>query len=256
MKKEQATYHGIFDTEIFEGELNLHKYPWHFHEAYTVVMVDEGAMEYFFRNGDVCVHTGNIFIVNPFVAHYNKALNDESCRYKAMFLPIWLFNPSRSGNSIVYLEKVPNDGLYQELGQLFEKLKNVSEGADYLIVINQVKELLFSNFTHKVESLPVIARVKPALQFIHQHLDEKLTIAQLAAACNLSHYHFQRIFKNSVGLTVNAYLQQCRMERGRALLRSGTSPVTTSLESGFFDQSHFYKQFKKMWVLTPAYLTK
>jgi len=80
MAQEQATYREIFDTEIFEGELSQHKYPWHFHEAYTVVMGDEGAMKYVFRDGVIYVSSGEVFVINPYVAHYNSAVNNQTCR--------------------------------------------------------------------------------------------------------------------------------------------------------------------------------
>lgn len=256
MANEQAAYRQIFDTEIFEGELSLHKYPWHFHEAYTVVMVDEGAMKYVFRDGTVTVNSGQVFVVNLFVAHYNNTADNRNCRYRVMFLPVWLFNPPDGESTVKYFERTVNAELYAEIRNLFEKLKNADEEEAYLAVVKDIGALLVSGFSVKTGSLASTERIEPALHFIHQHLDEKLTIAQLAIECNLSHSHFQRIFKSTIGLTVTAYIQQCRMERGRDLLRKGLRPVFTSLESGFFDQSHFYKQFKKMWILTPAHLIK
>ena len=256
MAQEQATYREIFDTEIFEGELSQHKYPWHFHEAYTVVMVDEGAMKYVFRDGVINVSSGEVFVINPFVAHYNSAVNNQTCRYSVMFLPVWLFNQPGQTNGVTHFENVVNAGVFTELIGLFKRIKDVREQEGYLAAIGDIAALLVNSFRIKIESLASTKRIEPALQFIHQHLDEKLIIAQLAAECNLSHFHFQRIFKSAVGLTVTVYIQQCRMQRGRELLRKGIKPVFTSLESGFFDQSHFYKQFKKMYALTPAHLAK
>jgi len=256
MAKEQVTYHRIFDSEIFKGELSLHKYPWHFHEAYTIVMVDEGAMRYVFRNGAITVNSGQVFVVNPFAAHYNSAADNHNCKYRVMFLPLWLFNQSPQQTGVAHFENAVNADVYNELSGLFENLKDVTGEEGYFATINDIAMLLHSAFIIKTASLASTERIEPALQFIHRHLDEKLTVAQLAYECNLSHFHFQRTFKKAIGLTVTAYIQQCRMERGRELLRKGLKPVFTSLESGFFDQSHFYKQFKKMWVLTPANLNK
>lgn len=256
MKREQASYRKIFDAEIFEGALTLHKYPWHFHDSYTVIIVDSGAMKYVFRDGTVTVSDGQAFVVNPFVAHCNGALNNESCNYKVMFLPVALFNPIEEKRSIVNFDKMVNTGVCPALGGLFETLKEVTGEEEYIAIINEIAALLLANLSYQKFSPAATGRVEPALQHIRQRLDEKLTIAQLADVCKLSHFHFQRIFKKSMGLTVNAYIQQCRMELGRELLRKGLSPVFTSLESGFFDQSHFHKQFKKMYALTPAHLTK
>jgi|GEM_PF-1755217 len=256
MKKEQVSYRKIFDSEIFEGVLSSHVFPWHFHDSYTVIIVDSGAMKYFFRDDEVVVRAGDVFIVNAFTAHYNGVLNDIDCNYRVMFLPVRLFNLKEGGKRFTYFDKSVNAKTYDPIGALYEKLKTVGREADYVAIIKNIADELLNGLEYTTGSLVLNDRVEAAVLYIHQHIDEKLTIAQLADACNISHFHFQRVFKLATGLTVNAYVQQCRMERSRELLRDGIKPVTTSLESGFFDHSHFHKQFKKMYALTPAHLVK
>ncbi len=252
MKKERVTYRKIFDTEIFEGELAAHKYPWHFHDTYTVIIIDSGAMEYVFRDDRVVVKQGQVFIVNPSVAHYNSAPNNIPCAYRAMFLPTRLFNNLADKQPLIHFEQAANASVYTNISKLFEKLSLVKEVAIYNEVVNEISVQLLHHIKNKKTTLLTDSRIETAIIYIKNRLDEKLTIAQLADVCNLSHYHFQRLFKKVTGLTVNACIQQCRMEYGKELLNKGKKPVFTSLESGFFDQSHFHKQFKKMYVLTPA----
>lgn len=256
MQKEQVSYRKIFDSEIFEGVLSSHVYPWHFHDSYTIIIVDSGTMKYVFRDDEVVVNAGQVFIVNAFTAHYNGVLNNTDCSYRVMFLPVRLFNFKDDDKRFTYFDKSANAKAYTSIEALYEKLKAVENEADYRKVTIDIADELLTGLGHKTVSLLLNDRVEAAVLYICQHIDEKLTIAQLADACNISHFHFQRVFKLSTGLTVNAYIQQCRMERSRELLRDGVKPSVTSLESGFFDHSHFHKQFKKMYVLTPAHLTK
>ncbi|MCO5946881.1 AraC family transcriptional regulator [Mucilaginibacter flavidus] len=256
MKKEQVSYRKIFDSEIFEGALSSHIYPWHFHDTYTVIIIDSGAMKYVFRDDEVVVNAGQVFIINAFAAHYNGVLNDIDCNYRVMFLPVRLFNLKEDVKRFTYFDKSVSAKGYRPIGALYEKLKTVGREAAYITITKKITGELLTGLEHKTGSLVLNDRVEAAVLYIHQHIDEKLTIAQLADACNISHFHFQRVFKLATGLTVNAYIQQCRMERSRELLREGIKPVATSLESGFFDHSHFHKQFKKMYALTPAHLVK
>ncbi|MEO6977541.1 MAG: AraC family transcriptional regulator [Mucilaginibacter sp.] len=256
MQKEQVSYRKIFDAEIFEGILSSHVYPWHFHDSYTIIIVDSGAMKYIFRDDEVVVKAGQVFIVNAFTAHYNGVLNNTDCCYRVIFLPVRLFNFKDDDKRVTYFDKSANAKVYPRMRELYEKLKALESEAGYCTVINDIADELLTGHEHKTVSLLLNERVEAAILYIHQHIDEKLTIAQLAGACNVSHFHFQRLFKQSSGLTVNAYIQQCRMEHSRELLRDGVKPAATSLESGFFDHSHFHKQFKKMYALTPAHLVK
>lgn len=256
MLKEQVSYRKIFDSEIFEGVLSSHVYPWHFHDSYTVVIVDSGAMKYVFRDDEVVVSAGQVFIVNAFTAHYNGVLNDTACHYRVMFLPARLFNSNEENRHFMYFDKSVNANAYLQISELYEKLNVTENEADYSAIASSIADELLTGAKHKTANLVLNDRVEAAVLYIHQHIDEKLTVARLADACNISHFHFQRVFKMSTGLTVNEYIQQCRMERSRELLRDGVKPSATSLESGFFDHSHFHKQFKKMYALTPAHLVK
>jgi AraC-like DNA-binding protein len=51
---------------------------------------------------------------------------------------------------------------------------------------------------------------------------------------------------------VKDYIQQQRTERAKDLLQSGKRIADTDFETGYFDQSHFHKSFRKMWGATPA----
>jgi len=256
MKKEQVSYRKIFDAEIFEGTLASHVYPWHFHDSYTVIIIDSGTMKYVFRDDEVVVKAGEVFIVNAFTAHYNGVLNNIDCNYRVMFLPVRLFNSKEDNLPCTYFDKSVSINAYPQISELYESLKTAESDVDYAAITESIADELLTGLAYKTGSLVVNDRVEEAILSIHQHIDEKLTVAQLADVCNISHFHFQRVFKFATGLTVNAYIQQCRMERSRELLREGIKPAATSLESGFFDHSHFHKQFKKMYALTPAHLAK
>ena len=256
MQKEQVSYRKIFDSEIFEGVLSSHVYPWHFHDSYTVIIVDSGTMKYVFRDDEVVVNAGQVFIVNAFTAHYNGVLNNMDCCYRVMFLPVRLFNFKDDDKRFTYFDKSVSERIYPNMSFLYDKLKAVDNEWVYKPVISDISTELLTGIPYKTINMRLNERVEAAVLYIHEHIDEKLTIAQLADACNISHFHFQRVFKLSTGLTVNAYIQQCRMELSRELLREGVKPSVTSLEFGFFDHSHFHKQFKKMYALTPAHLVK
>ena len=77
-------------------------------------------------------------------------------------------------------------------------------------------------------------------------------LEELAAAVNLSPFHFARVFRRATGLPPHAWLQQRRLEQARALLRDGCAPLRVALQLGFADQSHMTRHFKRTYGLSPG----
>jgi AraC family transcriptional regulator len=98
--------------------------------------------------------------------------------------------------------------------------------------------------------------LRRAIDYIHDHLGEPLTLADLAEVVNLSPYHFARLFKQSTGRAPHQYVIQVRVEEAARLLCAGTLSVgEVAYRVGFADQSHLTRHFKSRYHLTPkAYL--
>ena len=72
--------------EIFEGEISKHEYPWHFHNCYTVVLVESGSINYEFRDINLSVDKEEVLIIEPNAIHRNTI--SQPTVYKALFLSI------------------------------------------------------------------------------------------------------------------------------------------------------------------------
>lgn len=90
-------------------------------------------------------------------------------------------------------------------------------------------------------------------QFIRQHLGERLTTRQTAAAFHLSEAYFCRRFHQLTGMTFHAYVTQLRVERAKAALRTTDARVNEiALALGFQSASHFNRAFKLIAGMTPS----
>jgi len=95
-------------------------------------------------------------------------------------------------------------------------------------------------------------KLRRAKEFIIENLEEDLSLAEIAAAADLSQYHFARAFRKSTGSTPQQYLMQQRIERAKQLLAKDDLPIVEiSLRTGFKNQSHFTTLFRKFTKLTP-----
>jgi AraC family transcriptional regulator len=95
-------------------------------------------------------------------------------------------------------------------------------------------------------------KIRQALDYIHGHFREDLSVADIARSVALSRFHFTRIFKLSTGLSPHQYILRYRVERARQLLLRGDLPIASiALETGFCDQSHFTAHFRRVHGTTP-----
>ncbi|MGF6916114.1 helix-turn-helix domain-containing protein [Paraburkholderia sp. 40] len=93
------------------------------------------------------------------------------------------------------------------------------------------------------------------IEFIDAHLDQRLTLDELAAQAQLSVPHFKALFRETLGVPVHQYVVQRRVERARTLLLQGRlSASQIALETGFAHQSHMAHWMSRLLGATPREL--
>ena len=96
------------------------------------------------------------------------------------------------------------------------------------------------------------ARAAKALTFLRTHSREQPTLAQAAAAVELSPSHFQRLFKRWVGISPKKYLQSLTLTEAQQQLRGGRSVLDTALNTGLSGSGRLHDLFVSFQSMTPA----
>lgn len=95
--------------------------------------------------------------------------------------------------------------------------------------------------------------LRRAVQFIHDHLAEDISLERLATEVSLSTCHFARMFKQSTGLSPHEYILRCRLARAKQMLfNKSVSIAQVAMLTGFCDQGHLTRSFRKHLGITPA----
>jgi AraC-like DNA-binding protein len=96
------------------------------------------------------------------------------------------------------------------------------------------------------------AKMLRARDFIVSNYSENISLTQLADLAHSSPYHFNRLFTHHVGMPPHAFHNQIRVERSKALILGGASIAQVAMQTGFFDQSHFTRYFRRIVGVTPS----
>ena len=88
---------------------------------------------------------------------------------------------------------------------------------------------------------------------LHDHVAEAVSLADLAALCGVSVFHFARAFKTSTGIAPHQFQISLRMERARLHLSRSDSPVTEiALSLGYDSSQSFSRAFRIAHRVTPS----
>ncbi|MGP4843926.1 helix-turn-helix domain-containing protein [Marinobacter sp. 1Y8] len=99
-----------------------------------------------------------------------------------------------------------------------------------------------------------LSRIEDALRFIHEHLDESLSVIALAARTGWSRWQFQRVFAAHTGLSVAQYVRELRLSRAAEQLLAGDDrQLDIALTCGFDSEISFSRSFRQMFGCTPGF---
>ena len=96
-------------------------------------------------------------------------------------------------------------------------------------------------------------QLRAVVDFIQSHLDDKVSLVALADEAHVSPFHFARQFRATVGLAPHQFVLRQRVQKSIRLLKAGKLPLAQiAVLSGFHDQAHFTRAFRRALGTTPA----
>ena len=87
--------------------------------------------------------------------------------------------------------------------------------------------------------------------YIDNHLEERITLQQIATYFGVSVSTVTQLFQRKVGITFHQFLTQKRMAAAEELIREGVPLEEVGKQVGFTDHSSFYRAFKQTHGVSP-----
>ena len=99
-----------------------------------------------------------------------------------------------------------------------------------------------------------VERVNCAIDYILQHLDQRIVLDDVARVALFSPFHFHRIFRSVAGETLRQFVRRVRLERALHLMAhdSTLSLTDIALRTGFSSSSDFSRTFRQRYGVPPS----
>jgi len=123
--------------------------------------------------------------------------------------------------------------------------------------IKKLKDRAMKDFVNAVrsqkQSVPYSKSIRKSIQYMRSHLQEKLTVKELAEAANLSVSRFSHLFSEETGMSPMAYFRMEKIESAREMLKDSEYTVyEIATILGFSSESHFIRAFREQLNVTPG----
>lgn len=144
--------------------------------------------------------------------------------------------------------------LRRELEQPSPAGKLYGQTAAQMLAVHLLRHYLAVGKTFKDPSQGLThQQMRRVMDFIQAHLGQDLSLEALAGQTGFSPYHFARLFRQTTGESPHQFVVRQRIERAQQLLEKTDVPLShIALESGFTDQSHLTRAFKRHLGQTPG----
>jgi AraC-like DNA-binding protein len=260
---EWSYYRRLADLpiEAMRAHFVRHVYDRHTHDAYLFGVTEQGVQAFRCRGSTRASAAGMIMAFNPDDPHDGHAAARDGFTYTMLHLgtdlvaDILADAQGRRAALPLFTEPVVDDGPLA--GRLRRLNALLLDGATRL----EAQELVMGAVLAMVEryaSQPIAAptprgsgapsRVRDLL---HDCFADDLSADDLARAVGLSRFQLYRQFRERYGIPPSAYLRQVRLREARRRLAEGEAIAEVAFATGFADQSHLTRWFRRTYGITP-----
>jgi AraC family transcriptional regulator of adaptative response/methylated-DNA-[protein]-cysteine methyltransferase len=95
-------------------------------------------------------------------------------------------------------------------------------------------------------------RIEAAIRYLQSHYRDQPGLDEIAAAVNVSPYHFQRLFTRWAGISPKRFLQCLTIEHAKTMLVASESLLDTALEIGLSGPGRLHDLFMTFEAITPG----
>jgi AraC-like DNA-binding protein len=246
-------------VELLEAWFAGHGYDRHRHDTYAIGLTDTGVQAFEYRGALETSHPGQVVVLHPDEPHDGRASTPEGFGYRIVYVA-----PARIHEAARVIRGRPCPlPFVREPVATNRALASAIEGAFQVgleplavdaLVLGLSEALLEADPSARGTSarrLDVRALAR-ARRFLDAETARVVQSSELEEVTGLTRYDLARQFRAAFGTSPYRYSVQRRLEFARAQLEQHRPLADVALTSGFADQAHFSRMFKRAVGVSPA----
>lgn len=242
-----------------------------FHEDVEIKCFVEGTSTLCIGTENITVGAGDVVFINPYEFHSTVENGEVKGKYHLLMIGLDFFGRD---NTLMDLRNLfisqrtrivtiirNNERISSlvaqavlECAQHKEYYENIIKGIIlelFSLLLRDYKDGSLLNYPDDKE-VRRYRTIYPAIQMIRRDCTKEHSIDELSLACNVSKYHFCRIFKESTGMSAVEYRNEYRLQTANSMLKSTDITVAeVSLRCGFDDPAYFSRCYKNKYGISP-----
>jgi AraC-like DNA-binding protein len=250
------------DAELLRGRFVDHSYDVHTHDKACFALITRGAIRIKMRGTEFTATAGDLFAVDADEPHAGWPLDSEGWSLRTVYVEIGrlqacLNDAAPGAVTPVLAGPVIRD---PDLFSLLHGIHCCSENAGpalkreehYLGFVARLFERHVRDPGAVAPQFPEDRAVRLARDFLDHRVDEKVSLGDIAGVAGLSPFRLFRAFEQATGMSPHSYQRQARVRLASGLIRLGRPLVEVAVESGFADQAHLTRSFRRTLGVTPG----
>jgi AraC-like DNA-binding protein len=228
----------------------------HSHAEFEIGVVVSGRRLVHCRGRTYRATGGAVLVFAPGEVHHGSPLDGEGSAYLSFLLtpPQVLQAFDRGGQAPWFETPVIQDE------QMAGRLARVHWALEYADgdpepgrrLLDEVGDLVRRYGRPQAATVQEHHAVRHVRAHLEEHYASRIRLEALAASVDLSIFQLIRLFRGATGLPPYAYLAQVRIDRAIDLLRAGHPVSDVAFRTGFSDQSHLTRFFKRLLGVPPG----
>jgi AraC-like DNA-binding protein len=247
---------------LFTSKLAKHQHDRHAHGALSVIMLTHGSKSFEVERQRLPVHAGQIAIANPGEVHGCEFVNGNPWAHRTWYV------------SAELLTELSHECGFSARAEIGASVLNSKRTHEFMIAAHthalqgddmECESAAISGLTHLLThhgqaprtphgsdtQSDAARRVARCNDMMHASMHLPLGLADLAQECGVGRFQIIRDFQRVLRLTPGDHQRALRMQRAKALLASAMPISSVAVSTGYSDQSHFTRTFRKVYGVTP-----
>jgi AraC-like DNA-binding protein len=247
-------------TEVFHARFTEHAYPMHVHDDWTLLIVDDGAVRYDLDRHERGTPNGTVSLLPPYVPHNGSPATAHGFRKRVLYLDLTHLDEGLIG-AAVDRPDLADPVLRRRVEQLHTALARPGDELEaesrLALIGRRLRTHLGPDPAAGLAEGPDTSVRDPGIaqdfrDLLDTRLREGATLQEAASVLHAHPAHLVRAFSAAFGIAPHQYLMSRRVGLARRLLLDGVPPGEVATSTGFYDQSHLTRHFKRVWGVTPG----